>query len=313
MAKAIGKPTQQSMEKMNLKGNTAQSKSMSGKGGFVAPAEINMDGRSITFGDEKQYEYFVDHPMELFMCCFTPMECCSKQADFRRRFFMEFEREGDVLKYMVGKNTEGMCATTNFVEVGRYKKGGGDIQLIGHLGLPCRCAGIECLANYQDTCKECLGQDILLMAFTDSFGKQVMTIRKVGSGCNTACCVQKCCACDKCGCPCKGFGMDGCCGKLGFSTRMDEVFHVYGPMEEEAREPKAVLRLIWRRALVYGMPNFVPVKFCIEPRGDIKDENLLLLIGLAYGMCWQTKYGMAAFPNLLGQLTIPGLGPVDRE
>merc|ERR1719401_2369532 len=195
----------------------------------------------------------------------------------------------------------------NLVEVNRYKLGGGDTQAVGNLRLPCKMMPCE------DTCKEAMGQDILLMSFADSLGKEVMTIRKKGAGCQVACCVQKCCACPACGCSCKGCGMDGCCGKLGFSTQMDETFNVFGPMDEEARDPKAVLRLVWRRGLVYGA-DFKPVKFSVEPRGDVKDENLLLLIGFAYGMCWQAKYApLVPFPDLLGTLSIPGLGPTDRE
>jgi hypothetical protein len=259
-----------------------QQKMTEGAQSFASPLSIDIREMSIEDSHGNKYNYEVPNPEKIKMCCCIPM----KGDDFQDGFFMDFAHGSDTIRFKECKKTGCQC-DSNFVEI--YRNG----RKLGHLEKPFRCCDPCCLCL-----DECCSKDMLLMSFRHDHGDgdtEKFTMRKKGAGC-CFCCrgdgddSSGCCAC---------FGK--CCGTVDMPTVLNETFQIYGPFEDKDQSPKGRLTIIYRRGQMYGK-FWTPMQAQIDAPDVTEDDHMLLLLGFAYGLLYQSKMHPGTFPRFVGEL-----------
>jgi hypothetical protein len=294
-------PMQQQMEEgMDKAINKAKNAASEVIAELRSPVYIDIHSKSITNPFGVVYEYFVPNPVKLRFCCGYPCPGpCGQDPEMRDKgFFMELRstKSKDRFKFQeVLKSCCGIpCCQSNsnqkLVEV--IKNG----KHIGHLEKPVRYCEPCCAA-----CDECGGQEIIMMSFIkgyDDKAKEVYTLRKKGQGCGLDSCCMACWPC--CGNPCSKCCDDfKCCGTYDVHSVLNETFHLHGPRGESMEDKaKGAFTVSYRRGQLFG-PSWVADSGCIEGP-DLDENELLLMLGFAYGTLWQDKVKPGSFPQFKG-------------
>lgn len=250
---------------------------------FASPLILDIMSKTIITGDGSRYTYFVPNPIRQTVCCGVP---CGGPT-FKNGFFMDFAKGKDIVRFQEMKPKCCQC-DANFVKIFRND------QQIGHLEKPCRVCD-----QFRESCEDCCGSDIMMMSFRNDVGQETesFTVRRKGQGCCSGCC--GCLACCGCTC-CKGCSMK-CCGSMDTATTMNETFEVYGKMDEPMEAPKGTLTISNRRGLLFG-PMWVPNTAQIDAPGLTDENDMLLLLGFAYGLIYQRQMNPVSFPAFTGAL-----------
>jgi hypothetical protein len=82
---------------------------------------------------------------------------------------------------------------------------------------------------------------------------------------------------------------------------MNETFEVHGKMDEPMEAPKGTLTISYRRGLLFG-PFWVPNTAQIDAPGLTDENDMLLLLGFAYGLIYQRQMNPTSFPAFMGAL-----------